>query len=360
MTLLRLNAGSDQALYGVAFNADGNSNTTIGQYGNPGQRLSFRERIDHTGTINEVAAYVKVGVGYSLGTGGTLRLTIEADDGTANHRPSGTPLTTQDVTPGNTGTGQVQVFTLSSPLAVQYGDLRHFVFTNVSADPTADYVSINGLDMQDFPNPQQPYISNVDQITLTTTTATFAEAKDRYPIIDIRYADGYHGGQAYYAALRTTQATIQGANEMVRLNFTPTKTRTIRNVFAKLFREAGTTQDLVATLEVIGGATVATANIPASIVNVGVNATGYGSRWVTKPLAATITAGVNYALRLSSPGETVPYHIFPTQGHGGAAFGVAFAAPNVFDEGYWEKTVNGSTWTLQSSTQAYKPMIYFS
>lgn len=362
-TLARTSSKRRQ-LYGVAFACEGNANINIGQYSTP-QKCSQRERMEHTGSIKNVKAYVKSGTGYSLGTGGTIRLEIQSDDGTALHGPSGSILAQKDLTPGNST--QVGQWDLTTPLPVTAGQLLHFVYRNVDASPTANYIAINGVELHNAPAQHQPYIDNLSRglmVAYDLDPTPWAEQTDVYPILDVEFVDGYRQGQGFYQGDRVVgQKQINGTQNMVRMGFTPTAPRVVSNVNVYLFRQTGTTQPLIAELKNAGGTVLASATWAASEGSIGDLATGYGSSWLSRALSVPVAlaASTTYYLQLRSPSETVPWIIFAIEGGGSATFGLAFKSSVFLDGMGLESTVNGGTlWTQYLSTVAYKGMAYFS
>src|SRR4051794_20249801 len=96
----QITANCSNGCYGPGLGADGLANTTVGQYGNPGNVVSYRFRAHHTGAVQSLHVYI-VGPtfpGYGAGTGGKIQITFQTDDGTSAHNPSGTVLSTYILT----------------------------------------------------------------------------------------------------------------------------------------------------------------------------------------------------------------------------------------------------------------------
>ena len=75
--------------YGCPWNADGLANLEIGKQ--QGRRISFRFRAEHSGELESAALYLVFrALGYYHGDGGQVLLELQTDDGTPEHRPSGT------------------------------------------------------------------------------------------------------------------------------------------------------------------------------------------------------------------------------------------------------------------------------
>jgi hypothetical protein len=136
---------SAQALsQGSLVSANSLANTRIG---GPFQTaLSFRFRAAWTGSVSGVRFYIVTNPsdrsGYSGGTGGSLRVTIEPDSG-RRHVPSGEPIASQTIRTPNEGAFPLVQF--SQPAQVVAGRLYHVVFTNADPNPRENYVSVNAL-----------------------------------------------------------------------------------------------------------------------------------------------------------------------------------------------------------------------
>src|SRR5579859_2196830 len=108
-----------QTYYGSKWAADSLANTRIGPVQIQGD---YRFRATHTGTLAAIHTYFQTGSGYSGGTGGTYRIDLETDDGTANHFASGQVLaTTTELHPGS----HFVTETFPSPAAITSGALYH-------------------------------------------------------------------------------------------------------------------------------------------------------------------------------------------------------------------------------------------
>lgn len=83
---------------------------------------------------------------YSAGNGGTLVMQVYADDGTAEHRPTGSPLTTVTIDQPVTKWGFRSTFPrLQFPNSVKLtaGEYYHITFKNTAADPLRNWYSID-------------------------------------------------------------------------------------------------------------------------------------------------------------------------------------------------------------------------
>jgi len=130
---------------GSLVQADSLGNTVIG--GADRTALAFRFRAAWTGSAVAARFYVITNVngrsGYSLGTGGTMRVSLRADSGRAPHRPAGRELAAASFRPARSGVFPLIRFRTRAKIVA--GRLYHVVFTNTDPHPERNYVSINGL-----------------------------------------------------------------------------------------------------------------------------------------------------------------------------------------------------------------------
>ncbi len=91
--------------------------------------------------------------GYNAGTGGTLLIQLETDDGSSAHNPSGVVLGSATIPNPSANFPEVA---LSSAPQLTAGNLYHLVFTNIDPNPTANYVSVDELYMYKPLSPMQP------------------------------------------------------------------------------------------------------------------------------------------------------------------------------------------------------------
>src|SRR5207237_608309 len=85
---------SNPPLDPVGINADTLGNTQIGGTNNSStSKTSYRFRAGQSANLTSIRVYFVTGhSGYSGGTGGKIEVTLQTDDGTTNHAPSGTIL----------------------------------------------------------------------------------------------------------------------------------------------------------------------------------------------------------------------------------------------------------------------------
>lgn len=339
--------------YGVPWLATNNGLANL-QIGGANQRqVDFFHRCAASKTLSNISLFIKTGAGYSGGTGGAVKVEVQSDDGTALHRPSGTVLATVTVT--TPITSQVLTWTFPGGLAQQAGTLYHYVMTNTDASPTVNFVSEDDFDTATL-NPRQRGSSDADLgVMMNDASAGWAINTGHSPCcFDLQYSDGSHDGVGFFDALSGSGLRdIGGANNAVRMNFTPAQGMLVNRCNAGYYKQAGSTIPVDFELYV-GASKIAAGQAPASAAQV------TSPNWVGAALPFTpLQKGVNYTLQLWSRSETVNYKAFPLQA-GGAGFGALFLSQSIFADGYWEYTTNaGGAWNLEGASQAFKPMLYF-
>jgi hypothetical protein len=296
-------------LYGPGINADNLNNSQIG--GPQNQQTAYRFRATETSALQSIRIYVidSTHPGYGGGTGGTMRITVETDDGTASHLPSGTILATTDVVHPVDGAGNVYSF--ASPPQLVAGQLYHIVFRNIDPSPTVNFVSVDGLYVDSDLPVWQPAFPNTDWANLVKLGSGSWSA-DRgpgqgtiTPIMALSYANGVVDGMGYIEIWYGSPKTISGSGSAREAFTVSGPSRQVSSVSVRLKRVSGSSP-LVVRLETSSGALVEQGSIPASSIPT----TGYAS-WATYNFATsrTLVAGQGYHLVLSSASDT-SYSIF--------------------------------------------------
>ena len=198
--------------YGPGIGSDGLANTVVG--GTAGNIVSYRFRAGHTGSLQQIHVYLMQGhAGYSSGTGGQLRITVNTDDGTDAHNPSGTVLATYLVSAPASVTPSIYfpIFVFAAPPSLIEGQLYHIVFTDVDASPTTNYLSVNAQYYENPSTPAQPTISDVDgAVLLGGPDGRWAPRKGYLPILELDYQDGFSEGNGYMEAWIGAPQNISG------------------------------------------------------------------------------------------------------------------------------------------------------
>lgn len=338
--------------YGVGVVNEGLYNLQIGGPG--AYKLAFRERCDHSGVLTNIAAYCITGGGYSLGTGGSIECRVETDDGTG--LPSGSLVSAgASLTLTTPNSSAIREWNFTTPPTLTSGVVYHFVFSNKDASPTANYVSIDMIDVSGYSRLPQPTVPDDYRYALYQNGAPpWVHANEfYYPILRLLYADGYKSGQCTY---ENGNPQYIGGLQKVRENFTPTVTMIVRRVSVAVARVAGTAADLVINLKNLttGGTLIDTGSIPAASVHIGDNAR-YGCRYVTWTPAApiTLTAGTNYSLEVTST-ETANRYMTASSRHGGvaASFAALLDAPQ-YTDGVYQYSSDGTNFSTIDTNQSH-------
>ena len=326
-------------MYGPGIGMDSLNNTQVG--GPSRITTSFRFRAATSAELSSVQVYVMgpTHAGYGAGTGGTWRITIQADDGTAAHAPSGQVLASTMLKP-------VDVFPIvswASPASVTAGTLYHVVFENVDPDPTANYASVNGVFMYEPTVPRQPAFGDVDWGQPTRMgSKTWADQPDTVPIMQLAYSDGATDGLGYMEAWVRSFRTISGSAQAREAITVSGPNRVVSSVSVRLMRVGGTSP-LTIRLETSGGTVIEEGTIAAPRIAIGTPGNHDGSghaTWETYTFATprTLQSGRGYNLVLSSAADTA-YSIFVIRE--GSSYG--FSPRTFFSDGRAEYTT-GSGW----------------
>ena len=333
-------------VYGAGWAGDSLNNYPIGDSSR--KRASFRFRADATGSLQTLRVFWvdnrgSAG-GYALGNGGTIKMEVQADDGSASHLPNGTVLGSMvnkpNLSSGVDPTGNAGVFrlmTFPTPVPVVAGTLYHVVFTNIDADPVNNWISVNGIVSWTTDQPQAQMPSSDLSALIDTGSGwkenftTDGKASLNTPIVDFGYADGHHQGNGYMEIWVGQPRTIS-ASQGVREVFTPKSDVQVDAVNVRL-RNTGSGGSLVMRVEKADGTLVGSVTLDGGTIPSDKHRFAGGA--FCAPL--TLKAGQGYNLVLSAPsGSFVAYPI-----RDGGAFG--FASPTEFGEGHCEFN-SGSGW----------------
>jgi hypothetical protein len=274
-----------------------------------GAKQSFRFRAGQTSNAVSVAVNVRTGTGYSAGTGGTIKASLQTDSG---GNPSGTILGSVTWSPGNPGTAEDKAHhTLSSAVPLTTGTIYHLVCENTDASPTVNYVSVNMvLHWNPASTPRQPAFS--DDFAVLRKTAAWGLQNGYIPVFDITYSNGQHDGNMYFAVIIGNYALIGGTSNMARSRWTAPSTETYQAANVQVRRNSGSA-DLVVRLEQGDGTLIESVSIPASsipIVAPGAESPRVPFTRVPFVSNRTLTSGQTYNLRLSCAAGT-QYSVMP-------------------------------------------------
>jgi hypothetical protein len=327
--------------YGSGIGSDGLGNTTIGPNQN---KLSYRIRVQHTGFITAVQPYLIMDhTGYWGGTSGSLLVSIQTDDGSSSHNPSGQKLTSSllnDPDSVPTPTRYFPTFTFSAPASVTAGGLYHIVFENTDPNPSVNFVSVDALYQAAAPTPSQPTMSDTDCAVLLFSAfsdGTVWKPRQGYtPIIQMDFEDGFTEGFGYMEVWVGAPETISGTAS-VREAFTVSgASETVSSVAVRVARMSGAGA-LTLRLETGDGTLIEQGTVAASSVPIGSSATYV---WASYKFSSphTLTVGQSYHLALQSPSSTV-YQAYPIRK--GSDYG--YKSITFFPDGYAQFLQSG-TW----------------
>jgi len=293
LLFLPLGLMAQGATYGPAIRGDSLANTPIGK---DGIQVSCRFRADPGGVFRGARPYLIWSFrrkGYHGGTGGTLKVDLEADDGSPLHRPSGQVLATQvrRMALVETSDQFYPLLSFDRAPALRPGALYHLVFSNTDPDPQGNFVSVNALYLKSVQGPLQPRLDDSGWAMLMRSRASPAWAVRRTPgsqdgftpILEIDYADGRSQGMGYMEFWMGAPKAVSGPAR-VREVFTVTgPARRASSVAARVRRLSG----------------------PAPLTLRGCDWVGF-----TFPQPLALTPGRSYSLVLCAPAGT-RFEAFP-------------------------------------------------
>lgn len=344
-------------IYGAGIVEDTKSNLRIGLPNNV--KVSHRFRATQSSALNSVRLIIRkatANTGYSKGSNVTLELTVHADDGTANHRPSGTPLATTTyfmASATDFNTGQITAaITFGSPATLTAGGLYHLVVENTTTDFTNNYVSLNYIySFSAMGTPRHPAFS--DDFALMGTDPTESGASTSFtvmpkytPVIDIIYANGLHDGQRYVqgdTASSAGYAVVNNTTHMARERIIVSGgDKVVTGVYLRCSKVSGS-DALILTLQNSGGSTIDSVSVAAAgVPTLAVPTEADMGEFVGGTFASpqTLTSGSTYYLRASTAsGTTYSVPAMLTEDATGTMDSWAFT------DGTAQKTTDGTNWT---------------
>jgi Putative Ig domain len=324
--------------YGPGLGSDGLGNTTLGPWGNA---VSYRMRAKLTGRLVAVHTYLIMDhPGYFGGNGGQVLVSVQTDDGSAAHQPSGTKLASSLLTSPLTVPTPARyfpTFNFANPPSISAGQLVHIVFENTDPNPSVNYVSVDSLYQAAAPAPSQPTMSDADCAVLLRETPLQGVAwKPRQgysPIAQLEYEDGSTQGIGYMEAWVGAPQSINAGSSVREIFTVGGGDRDASSVAVRVARIGGNGA-LTVRLEDANGTLIEENNVPsASFPTMG----SYVWAKVAFSTPHTLTAGKTYHLVLqASSGE---YQAFPIRK--GLAYG--YQATTYFADGYAEFS-HGGNW----------------
>jgi len=351
MTLLILLApaglGAPAGLYGPCIGADSLANTPIGK---GGIQVSCRFRADPGGVFQGARPYLIWSFkrpGYHAGTGGTLKVQLQEDDGTPEHRPSGQVLATSVRRLALVATSDrfYPRLVFDRAPVLRRGRLYHLVFSNTDPDPEHQFVSINALFLKSGSAPLQPGQADTDWAMLMRSRTSPEWAVRRTPgtregftpILEIDYAGGRSQGMGYVEFWMGAPRPVSGPAR-VREVFTVTgPPRQAASVSVRV-RRLGGGAPLTLGLEQEDGKVLArgaTQGPPPDCTPSGALG-GCGWATLTFPGPVPLVPGRTYHLVLSAPAQA-RFEAFPMR----KGTDKGFSAATLFTDGHAEFSAAG-------------------
>lgn len=295
-------AGAPTQFYGAGRGADSLANCVVGP---AGDLVGYRFVAQHSGSINKVRFYIIPDhPGYAGGTAGKLKVSIETDDGTSSHNPSGTVLATSTIENPLAVTGDARHFplvTFPTPASTSAGEIYHVVFQNLDSSPAVNFLSVDELYYKAATSPNQPTVSDMASAVLRWRNG-WQRLPGYSPIYELYYSNGDYQGYGYVEAFVMAPEIISGSKQ-VRETFTVSgATRSISSVGIRLARVSGT-GNLTARLENSAGTLIEQGYLSASSFPV---SSSISPVWATYSFASptSLVAGQTYHLVLEAPSST--------------------------------------------------------
>jgi len=334
-------------VYGSGIAADNLANTVVGSSANV--VVSYRIRANHTGALQSINLYIIPNkAGYAAGTGGTIRVSINPDDGTAAHNPSSTMLASYVIANYQNLSPSIYFpqITFPVPANLVAGQLYHVVFTNIDANPSANYLSVDALYEPNPPASTQPTMSDTDFAEIMTQAGQpWTERKGYTPTLQMHYTDGWNQGVGYMEVWYNVPQIASGSSAVREVFTVSGGSKTVTSVAVRGVRVNGS-DPLIVRLEDADGTLIEEGGIPASSIPTGASAAdAYGSplnyAWATYTFSSahTLAVGQTYHLDLEAT-STSAYQFFPIRK--GLSYG--FQIPTYFPDGNAEFKVNGGSW----------------
>lgn len=341
---------------------DSRNNYWVGNTGN--REVSMRFTCTSDSPVSRVAVNQRFGTdgaGYSAGGTMTIKCAIQAD---VSGKPSGTDIASLTWITTNSHTN-LEVrdyldFTTNPSLVI--GNVYHLRFTNISASPTVNWLSLNVANQYttpDFPAIRQPAFPDNDYAILYKqssgwkkpgeTTGQNPDVQEDTPVFDLEYDNGSHDGQGYIGIIDGSQRQITGSS-MVREIFTITGgSKSVNTAGFRVMRTSGSGDLTIGLYDdtdtLLVSDTVSSSNFPLVSPPPG---QFDGNEWgVITFSPVTLNNGDTYYLRASCAGGT-SYYAAPIhqETNWGARLlvGATGAAVNGLGGGGEYTTNGGSTW----------------
>ncbi len=196
-------------------------NHEIGKYNN---MASYRFRAKHTAQISNILYYLiwSDSPGYHAGNCGDLEISIQTDDGSSLHKPSGTKLGTHKIMEPCDG-DDFPRHGFSPTVSVQAGQLYHIVFDNTDPQRLNNWVSIDYLYFEDVPSEiQRGSPDGSFAVLMGNRDGTWELDDEGVPIVEITYNNGQSQGMGYmeFDWYEGDEYPVLNGSQKVRQRFT--------------------------------------------------------------------------------------------------------------------------------------------
>ena len=356
-------------VYGMGIGGDGLANTPLGgPYLTNTQYMRFRAGQSSNLTAFRFYYLGPPEPGYADGTGGTWNAGVYADDGSADHLPTGSPLAAVTNVPAQVKfSGEAgRLITLTTPVPVTAGNLYHLVFTNTDSSPSTNYFSPDfwyrasipdrAAGTTPYPSQIHPLMPNSDWGHGYKFGSQWTIREGYLPVLDLTYANGKHQGWSYAEASYggvDEVGEISGTTKMVREQITVSgSNKTVTGAGIRLLKIAGGTSPLTVKLEDGSGNPIDSFTIPAGNIPNGPapdftspisnDDVGQNARWVNGVFSTShvLTVGQTYQLTLSTAAGTTYWawvnRRLQSYGYDPATY---------FSDGVAQYTRDGSSWS---------------
>jgi hypothetical protein len=297
------------------------------QIGPDAPAFAIRFIAEQNDKLKSVTLFLKGDPGYSAGSGGTIRVALETDDGTSNHFPSGTVLDSSSCSCGASSSDHQ--FNFSGTAALTAGKTYHLVITNTDPSPLSNFISVNNMWNSAGAN---PYYSFNAWVMLWQQGGGWQLKTNSTPICAIKYVGGASQGMGYDDSPSGSELfNLQGSSR-VGENFTVSGSNQVVSSVHFHIRQTGSPGPLTVTLS-SGSTVIEQGTIPASAVT---SSNVYAYATYTFTQQRTLTKGTSYLIELSYSGASGSYQTHPMI----KGIKAGYDVPSVFHDGNYE--INGN------------------
>ncbi len=351
---------SDGPVTGNAMAMTSLANYPIGQ--SRDWKVSIRFKSDYSGNLARFKLFWKYNAtGYSAGDGGTIRITLRSDDGTASHNPSGTIIASTTFSPNiRSGTDiRFKDMSFDSPPAIEQGTIYHLHFENIHPNKGSNWISINNVfNHSRNESIVQPAEDTSEWALLNRLGAgSWRISAGFCPILALGISTSggttpnVYQGNGYMEFWGAASNGVRvGGSSLLRQGFTATQSLSVGGISVSAGRYSGSGSLQVELLSsngtVLGTGTIGSGNFPSALSSTNCPSGASGERchvWGYAAFSTTpsIVAGQNYFVRVSAPSGSDYRFNFPRDG----SVRYGWPAGTVVNGRAEKSNSGGSTWT---------------